>query len=306
MTGHGFDRCAAHRSQNGPEFDLARALQCVPAQPAQRGPGTRSQTMNAAIQHAVDTADLDAKVKDMYRLVATAPEGEFHFEMGRALAERLGYSADALDRIPAPSIQSFAGVGHHFTLAQLRPGERVLDLGSGSGMDSFLAARAVTTSGRVDGVDMTDAQRDKANRLRNQTAGFEHVAFHAARIESLPFADGSFDCVISNGVINLVADKQRVFDEAARVLAPGGRLAISDIVTDQHLPESIVCDATLWASCIGGAMHREDYQEAIEAAGLRIIAVQPNPQYHFLGRADRSARKFGVQSISLLAVKLGA
>jgi SAM-dependent methyltransferase len=253
----------------------------------------------------VNPLELEHHVRDMYRRVANEQQGEFHFELGRELAERLGYAPLVLDRLPASAIDSFAGVGHHFDLAGLTRGQRVLDLGSGSGMDSFHAAVQVGPSGRVDGVDMTDAQRDKAIRLRDATPGFGHVHFHAGRIEALPFADGMFDCVISNGVINLVADKERVFAEAARVLKPGGTLAISDIVTSGGLPESVVCDATLWASCIGGAMQRDEYQEAITAAGLAVAFVQPNPTYGFLpGRAERSARKYGVQSLSLVAHKL--
>jgi len=152
---------------------------------------------------------------------------------------------------------------------------------------------------------MTDAQREKAVALRD--AGgleFEQAEFVAGRIETLPFAAESFDCVISNGVINLVVEKERVFREAFRVLKPGGRLALSDIVTATTLPQSVVCDATLWAECIGGAMHRDDYQRALEDAGFTIQVVQPNPQYQFLaGRALRSARKFEVTSVSLVAVK---
>lgn len=252
---------------------------------------------------AVDHAELEQHVQTMYRRVADDPRGEFHFELGRELAERLGYDARILDRVPSQAIESFAGVGHHFELAALEPGQRVLDLGSGSGMDSFVAAVQVGPTGRVDGIDMTDAQREKAVRLRDSAGDFAQVHFHAGYIERLPFADASVDCVISNGVINLVADKQRVFDEAARVLAPGGKLALSDIVSIERLPSSVVCDATLWAACIGGAMQRDDYQQAIEAAGLSVAVVQLNP-YDFLpGQAERSARKYGVQSISLLAYK---
>jgi arsenite methyltransferase len=252
---------------------------------------------------SVDHAALEQQVRAMYQRVAEDPRGEFHFELGRALAERLGYDPRVLDRVPAKAIDSFAGVGHHFDLAALEPGQRVVDLGSGSGMDSFVAATEVGPSGRVDGVDMTDAQRRKAERLRDAAGDFGHVHFHAGYIERLPFADASADCVISNGVINLVADKQRVFDEAARVLRPGGKLALSDIVTTDGLPQSVVCDATLWAACIGGAMQRDDYQQAIEAAGLSVVLVKVNPYAFLPGRADRSARKYGVQSISLLAYK---
>lgn len=259
---------------------------------------------NPSAEPSVDTAHLESAVKEMYRRVAREPEGEFHFEMGRAMAERLGYDPAVLDRIPQPAIESFAGVGHHFGLAALSAGERVLDLGSGSGMDCFVAARLVGPSGSVVGVDMTEAQRDKATRLRDEAGDLGNVRFVDSYIESLPFEDASFDCVISNGVINLVADKERVFREAARVVRPGGRLAISDIVTDVPLPQSVVCDATLWASCIGGAMHREDYQDAIERAGFEITCVQPNPSYQFLaGQAQRAADKFRVRSVSLVAIR---
>lgn len=252
----------------------------------------------------VDTQALESKVKDMYERVAHDPHGEFHFEMGRALAERLGYSPYDLDRVPAPSIDSFAGVGHHFELATLQSGEHVLDLGSGSGLDSFVASLKVGSTGRVVGVDMTTAQLEKAAELR-QRGGFSNIEYVQGYIDQLPFEDESFDCVISNGVFNLVANKEGTFKEAARVLKRGGRLALSDIVTAVQLPNGIVCNATLWAACIGGAMHREAYQQAIQDAGLTIQVVQPNPQYHFISdQASGATSKYQVQSISLVAVKL--
>ena len=248
----------------------------------------------------IDEAELEAKVKVMYRHVAEQPHGEFHFEMGRSLAERLGYPAEVLDRIPAEAIESFAGVGYFFDLAGLGEGERVIDLGSGSGMDAFVAAAMVGSSGRVVGVDFTTEQLAKARRL---AAGLAHVQFHEGRIEHLPAADASVDCVISNGVINLSADKQRVFAEAARVLRPGGRLAIADIVTERQLTEAIVCNVDLWASCIGGAAREDIYRQAIEAAGLRIEQIRRN-DYQFLSAAARNASvEYGVKSISLLAVE---
>src|SRR5437016_13030813 len=149
----------------------------------------------------VDRAALEAKVKDMYTQVALTPHGKFHFEMGRAMAERLGYSAADLDRIPSEAIDSFAGVGHFFHLAALKPGERVVDLGSGSGMDSFIASLKVGESGRVVGIDMTDAQLAKARRLAE--GGFGNVSYRQAYIEDTGLEGGAFDCVISNGVINL-------------------------------------------------------------------------------------------------------
>lgn len=252
---------------------------------------------------AVDRGELEARVKAMYRDVAETPDAEFHFEMGRALAERLGYDPAGLDCIPAAAIDSFAGVGHFLDLAAIRPGERVLDLGSGAGMDSFLAALATGPTGQVLGLDMTDAQRHKAQHLAEE-AGVSNVEFHAGHIESPPFADGSFDVAISNGVINLSADKPRVFAEAARVLRPGGRLALADIVTETPLPEKVSCNATLWAACIGGASQVDDYRAAIEAVGFEVQEFREHPEYCFLTDSARGASKtYGVKSISLLALR---
>lgn len=251
----------------------------------------------------VDTNDLEQKVKDMYQQVAQDPHGEFHFELGRALAERLGYPSADLDRIPAEAIDSFAGVGYYFDVAALKPGEAVIDLGSGSGMDTFVAALKVGSGGKVVGVDMTDAQREKAARLRD-AGGFRTITYVKGYIEKVPAPDASFDAVISNGVINLSADKRAVFREVARVLKPGGRLAITDIVTETQLPDGVTCNATLWAACIGGAMQQDDYRAAIEAAGLTVRTVRDNPQYKFISsNAQGAAKKYGVKSISLLAVK---
>jgi arsenite methyltransferase len=250
---------------------------------------------------ALDTTLLEVKVKDMYRRVAEDPHGPFHFEMGQDVAERLGYPADGLRRIPARAVDSFAGVGYFFGLAGLRPGERVIDLGSGSGMDAFLAAALVGPTGRVVGVDFTPEQVQKARGLAGE-AGIDHIEFREGRIEDLPAPDDSFDCVISNGVINLAPDKEQVFAEAARVLRPGGRLAIADIVSETQLREAIVCDADLWAACIGGAAQQDAYRAAIEAAGLRVEAVQENPYEFISDQAKSATARYGVKSISLLAV----
>jgi ubiquinone/menaquinone biosynthesis C-methylase UbiE len=251
----------------------------------------------------LNTTELEQKVKDMYGEVARNPHGEFHFEMGRVLAERLGYPGADLDRVPAEAIDSFAGVGYYFDHAKLQPGETVVDLGSGSSMDSFIAALHVGKTGRVVGVDMTDAQLEKAERLR-AAAGFDNVSYLKGYIDSVRSEGGAFDAVISNGVINLAPDKQQVFNEAARLLRPGGRLAIADIVTEAQLPDGITCNATLWAACIGGAMQVDRYLEAIERAGLRVEAVQDNPQYRFISdNAQAAARKYGVKSVSLRATK---
>ncbi len=251
----------------------------------------------------VDVDELRDKVKVMYRAVAEAPQGKFHFEMGRVLAQRLGYPAGELDRVPPEAIESFAGVGFHLGLAAISAGERVVDLGSGSGTDAFLAARHAGSEGEVVGVDMTDEQLAKARRLAERD-GHATVRFVKGYIEEAPVDDGWADVVISNGVINLCDDKPAVFREIARMLKPGGRMAISDIVTERRLTEAIVCDVNLWASCIGGAMQQDEYRRAIEDAGLELRTVQDNPQYQFISDSAQGATEtFGVKSVSALATK---
>jgi arsenite methyltransferase len=254
-------------------------------------------------QSGVDLAELDDRITAMYREVANGAATDLHFPTGRALAQALGYPAAVLDRVPAEAVRSFAGVGYHFDLARLKPGERVLDLGSGSGMDVFAAAHQVGDAGSVDGVDITPEQLAKAERLRRRGGG--HVRFHHARIEQLPFDDASFDVVITNGVVNLAPDKRRVFAEAARVLRPGGRMALSDIVTDRQIADRTVCQADLWAACIAGASRRELYLADLASAGLDLRVARRNRAYRFTSeRANDASAKYGAQSISLLAAKL--
>jgi arsenite methyltransferase len=255
-----------------------------------------------ATRAMVDSRELEIKVKDMYRHVAEEPEGRYHFELGRGLAERLGYPAETLDRIPEGACESFAGVGYFFDLAELSQDEAVIDLGSGSGMDLFFAAECVGPSGTAVGVDFTTEQLQKAGRIARES-GYSQVEFRQGRIEQVPAEAESFDCVISNGVINLAPDKEAVFAEAARVLRPGGRLAIADIISEQQMKESIVCDADLWASCIGGAAQEDVYRSAIEGAGLRIERIRENPYEFISERARNASEKYGVKSVSLLARK---
>ena len=250
----------------------------------------------------VDAERLEVEVKEMYRHVAREEEAELHFEVGRGLALRLGYPSEVLDAIPAEALASFAGVGYHFDLAALKPGEEILDLGSGSGTDVFVAAIQVGEAGRAVGVDFTDEQVDKAARLRDRE-GFPQVEFAQAHVDDLPFEDESFDVVMSNGVINLSPVKGRVFGEAARVLRPGGRLAIADIVSGRPLKELTRRDVELWAACIAGAIPRRSYVETIEAAGLHAGEVRQNDYNFISGRARQACSTYGVESVSLLAVK---
>jgi arsenite methyltransferase len=250
----------------------------------------------------VDGERLEAEIKAMYGHVARGEEAELHFEVGRALAEHLGYPGPLLDAIPAEALASFAGVGHHLDLAALQPGEAVLDLGSGSGTDVFCAAVQVGESGHVVGVDITDEQLRKAARLRDRE-GFSQVRFVEAHIEELPFEDASFDAVLSNGVINLSLVKGRVFAEAARVLRPGGRLAIADIVSGRALKERTRRNVELWAACIAGAIPRSNYVEALEAQGLQVDELRRN-DYRFISeRALDACSTYEVESISLVATK---
>jgi SAM-dependent methyltransferase len=260
-------------------------------------------TSSAAHRLNVNVADLEARVMAMYEQVALEPHREFHFETGRTLAERLGYPADRLDAIPTPALESFAGVGCFLDLAAIQPGEAVLDLGSGSGTDCFLAAIAAGPSGRVIGVDMTIAQLTKSRQLAS-AIGATNVEFRHGHIQRPPVDDASIDCVISNGVINLAADKQAVFRAAASALRPGGRMAIADIVTAVSLPDGVTCDASLWAACIGGAAQRDDYLDMIDAAGFDVDTIRDNDEYRFLSeRAIGATTKYGVSSICIRATR---
>src|SRR5919204_1791924 len=252
----------------------------------------------------VDAERLETEVKDMYRHVAREEDAELHFELGRGLAEHLGYPSDLLDSIPAEALTSFAGVGYHLDLAALQPGEDVLVLGSGAGSDVFCAATIVGEKGRVVGVDITREQIEKASLLRDRD-GFSQVELVEAHIEELPFEDQSFDAVLSNGVINLSPVKGRVFAEAARVLRPGGRLALADVVSGKALKERTRRNVELWAACIAGAIPRTNYLEALQAQGLQVNELRTN-DYRFISeRALDACSTYEVESISLVAAKIG-
>ncbi|MEO8095844.1 MAG: methyltransferase domain-containing protein [Pseudolysinimonas sp.] len=175
------------------------------------------------------------------------PDGDYHFYSGRKAAEMFGYERDDLDAMPGAAVAAFAGVGCPIGRAELRPGERVVDLGSGAGMDSLIAARAVGPSGLVVGVELNPRMIASAETNRNEL-GFEHVEFRQGRIEQPPVEDGFADVVISNGVFNLSLRKNTVVTETFRMLRPGGRLCIVDVVSARPLSQSIVKDPKLWAA----------------------------------------------------------
>lgn len=259
--------------------------------------------MTTSLLSTVNVDDLRAEIRTTYDRVASDPDAGFHFEMGRALAARLGYPDDDLDAVPPEALRSFAGVGYALDLADLGPGDRVVDLGCGSGTDVFVAARHIGTEGRVVGVDMTAGQLAKARALRD-AAHATQVTFERALIESTPVRAGWADTVISNGVVNLVPDKAAVFTEAARMLRPDGRLALADIVSNREIKPTTRAKADLWAACVAGAIVREDYLALIEAAGLRVAEVRRNPEYRFISeRARTTCAKYGVEVIEVLALK---
>jgi SAM-dependent methyltransferase len=195
----------------------------------------------------VDPAALREQVKDKYRDVALNPRGEYHFHTGRPLARRLGYDAAVLERLPEEAVESFAGVANPFSLQPLQQGEKVVDVGSGAGFDCFVAAHQVGRGGRVVGIDMLPEMLAKA---RASAARMElgQVEFREGLIEEMPVEDGWADVVISNGVINLCADKRRAFDEIRRVLRPDGRLQFADIANGRPVPASALRNIDLWTA----------------------------------------------------------
>jgi SAM-dependent methyltransferase len=193
----------------------------------------------------VDRAALRAAIQAEYAEVAEHPDKGFHFHTGRPLAALLGYDPDWLADIPEAALESFAGTGNPFSLGALQPGERVVDVGSGAGLDSLIAARMVGPAGRVIGVDMTPAMLARA-RTAAAEAGRPNVEFRQGYAEALPVPDGWADVVISNGVLNLMPDKPAALREMARVLRPGGRLQIGDILVQKPVSAKAKADISLW------------------------------------------------------------
>ncbi len=194
----------------------------------------------------VDRTALRDQVREKYADVASTPEAGFHFHTGRPLAAMLGYAPSDVDWLPAATVDSFAGTGNPFSVGALHEGETVLDVGCGAGFDSLLAARQVGSTGRVIAVDMTEAMLEKTRRGAHALA-LDQVEPRIGYAEQLPADDGSVDVVISNGVINLVPDKVAVMQEVYRVLRPGGRIQIADVVLDHGVGEDARNDIDLWS-----------------------------------------------------------
>lgn len=216
------------------------------------------------------TRRITEAVREKYGAVAESGLSGRHAGV-RAVAEAFGYSADELASIPAEANMGLS-CGNPIALASLRPGEVVVDLGSGGGLDVFLAAQQVGPNGKAIGIDMTAEMVALAQRNARQ-AGFDNVEFHLASIDAIPLPGGSVDCVISNCVINLAPDKPEVFREIARILKPGGRLAVSDIALKRSLPEELAHDIAAFVGCIAGAIPIEEYCRGLIEAGFADVAV---------------------------------
>lgn len=220
-------------------------------------------------------------VSEMYTEVARFPEKAFHFPTGRAACLFVGYPPEELDAIPETAVESFAGVGYPFAIGAIRRGERVLDVGSGSGTDVFVAARRVGPSGKVFGLDMTEAMLKKA-RANAEKMGASHVEFIEGNAEKIPLPGASVDVVTSNGVLNLVPDKRKAFSEIFRVLRPGGRIQIADIVLGKPIKEASRNNPKLWAECIVGAVLEEECLSLFREAGFEEVKT--------IGRLDYFSR----------------
>ena len=247
---------------------------------------------------------LDA-VRGMYSHLANQPEDTFHFATGRPACEYVGYSADELDPLPPTALESFAGVAHPFRAGVIRPGDAVLDVGSGSGTDALIASRMVGPGGSVIGLDMTRAMRDKLE-ANAALAGAANVRTLDGNAEDIPLPDGSVDVVTSNGVLNLVPDKERAIREIFRVLRPRGRFQISDIVVE--VPPSAACRAKpqLWAECIVGAVTKDLYLDTLRRAGFEDLRIVQEVDY-FAASPSEETRKvagsFSAHAIVIAGVK---
>jgi arsenite methyltransferase len=195
----------------------------------------------------VDSAALREEVKKKYRDVAIKPHDKYHFHTGRPLAARLGYDTSTVNAMPDEAVESFAGVANPYSLRQPQAGERIVDLGSGAGFDCFIAAGKVGPQGHVVGIDMTEEMLAKSRKTA-QAIGLRNIEFREGILEKLPIEDGWADVVISNGVINLCADKQQVLSEIWRVLRPGGHLQFADIANGRPVPASAIANIDLWTA----------------------------------------------------------
>ncbi|MFW6199113.1 MAG: methyltransferase domain-containing protein [Gemmatimonadota bacterium] len=247
---------------------------------------------------------LDA-VRGMYTSLANDPDGHFHFATGRGACEYVGYSDEELDPVPARALESFAGVAHPFRADVIREGDEVLDVGSGSGTDVLIASRLVGPGGSVIGLDMTRAMREKLEDIA-EAAGIENVRTLEGSAEDIPLPDGSVSVVTSNGVLNLVPDKEKAAREIHRVLRPGGRIQISDIVVESPPSDACRAEPQLWAECIVGAVTLDQYLRTLRTAGFQDLEVVQEVDYFAASPSEDTrevAGSFGAHAVVIRGVK---
>ena len=245
-----------------------------------------------------------AAVQQMYGEVATEPSRQYHFPTGREACLFVGYSESWLQSLPASALESFAGVGFPFRAGAIRAGDRVLDIGSGSGTDTLIAARLVGPEGRVYALDMTP---EMLNKLRRNVAlaGTANVQVIEGNAEAIPLPDASVDVVTTNGVLNLVPDKPKAFAEIFRVLRPGGRVQIADIMLSRPVGPKARTDPKLWAECVVGAMIEDDYLDLFRSAGFSDVTVLRSFDY-FSGSSSSDTRRIaGVLGAKAAEIAMG-
>jgi SAM-dependent methyltransferase len=244
-------------------------------------------------------------VSEMYTEVACYPEKTFHFPTGRSACLFVGYPAEQLDAVPASAPESFAGVGYPFAVGAIKKGSHVLDIGSGSGTDVLISSTLTGREGRVYGLDMTEEMLKKG-KLNAEKMGATNVTFLKGNVEKIPLPDNSLDVVTSNGVLNLVPDKPQAFAEIFRVLRPGGKIQISDIVLGKPIKETARENPQLWSECIVGAVLEDECLGLFKATGFQDVRLLSELDY-FSGSEDEETRevaaKYGAKTIILAGTK---
>ena len=254
----------------------------------------------AAQPIAIDVDELRAAIRSEYAAVASEPERGFHFHTGYRLAAILGYPQSWIETLPPGAVQSMAGTGNPFALGDLRPGEQVVDCGSGAGADALIAARLVGPTGRVIGVDMTPEMLERA-RAHAGEARLTNVEFREGVLEALPIDDGWADVAISNGVLNLVPDKGAALSEIHRVLRPGGRLQLADIVLSRRVSDTSKEDVSLWTGCIAGGLLENELYALLEDAGFRDITIIRGADVFSGAPQHSNAAAFGTRGAGITA-----
>ncbi len=258
--------------------------------------------MKTITELGLNVADLRHAIQAEYTAVAQDPNQGFHFHTGRPLARMLGYAETWLENIPETAIESFAGTGNPFSLGTIKPGEQVVDFGSGAGIDSLIAANMVGPDGYVIGVDMTQAMLNKARTALAET-NLNNVEFREGYGEALPVPDGWADVITSNGVLNLLPDKRLAFQEMERVLKPDGRLQLADIIVQKPVSDAAKQQIDLWTGCIAGAMLESELEIAVVSAGFVDFEITWRDEVFDGAPQASSAANFGTVGINFRARK---